>query len=268
MGSPWRRAVNWVRPRPSVCFYTFHRCASTLFADYLLRNIDGMTPIDYLSQIYHGHEPASLTFERRGHVYGPLRLTAGWAPALEPSRGLVASVERLRALVSTEEFVKDKTAMFLVRDPRDMLVSMYYSFGFSHGFSPVPEIRECQEQDRREIQGLTIDEFALTRVAHILAKFDEVERLSGACRRGVVLRYEDMIDKWDHFVDGLTRLLEIQPRVLKELYQRSRPREVEDVAAHRRSGRPGGFRAKLKPETIASLNVLLSRVLGRFRYDA
>ncbi len=170
--------------------------------------------------------------------------------------------------VSGSNFIREKIAIFLVRAPSDILVSAYYSFGYSHGFSVVKEIRERQEQQRSKIQSNSIDEYALASAHSILKNFETVDRLSNACTRSVVLKYEDMIDNWNYFVKELTKYVDIKQKVLSKIYVKSRPRKKVDESSHRRSGRPGGFRSKLKGETITVLNATFESVLERFQYDA
>lgn len=105
----------------TVYFYTFHKCASTLFNSYILKNIKGLQHVDYASQIYGGKKiNKKLNFRDKGFVYGPIRLSAD--PMSSVYRMLVAPT-------SGHEFIRDKIAIFVVRDPRDILVSAYYSFG-------------------------------------------------------------------------------------------------------------------------------------------
>jgi hypothetical protein len=241
----------------SVYFYTFHKCASVLFANYVLKNIVGLRHIDYANQIYQGKNAGKITFEKKGFVYGPIRLS---------TRSASTELEKLVGFASSIDFIQDKTAIFMIRDPRDILVSSYYSLGWSHQFSPVKEIRESQEQLRVKIQARTIDEYAAETTQRISDDFETVYNLSRACKRGVVIKYEDMVDDWDGFVKGLTKYIDIKPVVLAQIYKRSRPREHEDLTSHRRSGRTRGFEDKLKTETLESLNTTFKSVLERFQY--
>jgi hypothetical protein len=239
----------------SVYFYTFHKCASTLFSRYVLKNVQGLRHVDYAGEIFRGKKP-SIVFQPKGCIYGPIRLSARQH---EVYCSLVQPTSRL-------EFVKDKLAIFMVRDPRDILISAYYSFGYTHGFSPVQEIRNRQVEMRKELQSKTIDEYVLERAVSIRDNFETVSRLSQACERSVVLRYEDMIDNWELFASDLTKYITIKPAVLRQVYEKSRPREKEVLSSHRRSGQVGNFRLKLKPETIGSLDITFAAVLERFRY--
>ena len=251
----WRYRKNSYE---SVYFYTFHKCASSLFSGYVLRNIEGLRCVDYASQIYSGRKNDAVTFERNGFVYGPIRLSAN---PMSPV------YKRLVEPAIDSDFIRNKIAIFLVRDPRDILVSAYYSFGYTHGFSNVDEIKEVQEQRKIQIQSKTIDEYALEAAHGTLRNFETVDRLNKACTRSVVLKYEDMIENWDSFAKGLTKYINIKQQVLAQIYAQTRPREREDTKSHRRSGKPGGFRGKLKAETIAFLNTTFEAVLERFQYE-
>jgi len=242
----------------SVYFYTFHKCASTLFAGYLLQNIEGLRHVDYARQIFRGDRIDELTFNEHGFVYGPIRLS---------SKRTSPAYKQLVEPVSDIDFIRDRIAIFLVRDPRDIVVSAYYSFGYTHAFSPADEVRARQEELRNKIRGMSIDEYALESAGEMLANFETLDKLSKACRRSVVLRYEDMIGNWNCFVRDLTKYVEIKRPVLTQLYKKSRPRKKEHVLSHRRSGKPGGFRDRLKAETVAALNATFKAVLERYRYD-
>jgi len=60
-----------------VYFYTPHKCASGLFSDYLLKNVKGLRLVDYSDHFYNGVPVDDPTFEERGFVYGPIRLSTG-----------------------------------------------------------------------------------------------------------------------------------------------------------------------------------------------
>lgn len=256
LGEHLRRRIG-TGNRESVYFFTFHKCASSLFGGYVLKNVEGLRSVDLETRIYQGERLGRLRFEETGHIYGPLRLSTEAASPIHT---------QLTESVGREEFVQDKSAVFLVRDPRDILVSAYYSFGQSHGYSAVPEIQEMQKQRRSRIQTLSIDEYAVRNVDTVAGHFRTAAQLSRVCRTGTVLKYEDMIDDFDSFLERLTAVLTLKRGVAEEMYQRSRPKQREDTSSHRRSGRPGGFRCKLTDETIHYLNDALEDVLEEFRY--
>jgi hypothetical protein len=214
--------------------------------------------IDYEDRFYKGNPIECVIFKEKGCVYGPIRLSTGPASAI---------YSRLTEPASRTDFVRDKIAIFLIRDPRDILVSAYYSFGYTHGFSEVKEIQQQQRRLRELIRGKTIDDYALEVAASILNGFQIIDRLAQACEQGIVLKYEDMIDNWENFSSGLTKYLDISRKTLRHTYKRSRPLENEDETSHRRSGKPGAYKAKLLTPTVDSLNLILAPVLTRFHYE-
>jgi Sulfotransferase domain len=247
------------RQKPeSVFFYTFHKCASSLFGEYLLKHASGLRHCDYAARLYTGRLKRPVSFAARGYVYGPLRLSA---PEHSDER------ERVVAPASSRLFVRDRRCVFLVRDPRDILVSSYYSFGFTHPLSPVAEIREEQLRERAEIQSMTLEQYALSQAEERRRNFACLHDLYTACERGVLLRYEDMVEDFPRFADGLREYLKISTRVLQTLERRSRPKPQVDASQHRRSGQPGQFRGALSPEAISSLNEHLGYTLSLFGYE-
>nr|VFJ62240.1 MAG: hypothetical protein BECKDK2373C_GA0170839_10958 [Candidatus Kentron sp. DK] len=245
----------------SVYFYTFHKCASTLFSRYVLKNVDGLYNMDYASQISSGNRvwQKKLTFEERGFIYGPIRISANETTPVgkmlvKPTIG--------------HDFIRDKVALFLVRDPRDILISSYYSFGFTHGLSRVVELRKRQENRRKRICKQTLDEYVLQAAENQIKFFGILYDLSNACERSVILKYEDMVDDFDTFTEQLRRYVFIKDSVIHGIYERSRPRKIEDLTSHRRSGQVQGFRHKLEEGTIDALSRKLADTLSLFGYKA
>jgi hypothetical protein len=242
--------------KESVYFFTLHKCASTLFSDFALQRIEGLKHVDHMADIYAG-KPGPFQFEKRGHIYGPLRLSR---------RSVMPDYQHVIDKILTEGFMNNKNAIFFVRDPRDILVSQYHSFGFTHGFSPVPEIRLRQEKNKEKVLSRTLDEYAIWFAPRLKKSFELIYFLRSSCNRNVLLRYEDMVTNWDKFVKGLSKIIKMSPPDLSELHKRSRPRTKVDATAHRRDGTPGQFRTALKPETIKELNRILEEEIGGMGY--
>jgi hypothetical protein len=214
--------------------------------------------MDYADRIYNGYPVECVTFEENGFIYGPIRLSTG-----SPS----AIYSRFVEPASRIDFICDKIAIFLIRDPRDILVSSYYSFGYTHEFSTVKEIEEQQRQTRELIRDKTVDAFALEAANATLNHFHAIDRLAHACGRGIILKYEDMIYNWEKFSSGLTTYLDIGRRTLRHTYKLCRPLENESDTGHRRSGKPGAYKRKLLTSTVDALNIVFAPVLTRFHYE-
>jgi Sulfotransferase domain len=249
--------LPFLRPE-SVYFYTLHKCASSLFSDYVLKKVRRLRLVDYADRFYNGEPIEYVRFKEKGFIYGPIRLSTD-----PPS----AIYDRLIEPASRNDFIRHKRAIFLIRDPRDIIVSSYYSFGYTHEFSTVKEIKEQQRQARELIRGKTIDTFALEVANPTLNHFQIIERLSQACNRAIVLKYEDMIDNWEKFSSGLTTYLDIGRKTLRHTYKQTRPLENESETGFRRSGKPGAYKDKLLKSTVDALNRGFASVLTRFHYE-
>jgi hypothetical protein len=256
-------AIHYIKWLPekylheSIYFYTFHKCASTLFSGYVLKNVEGLRHVDYASKIYTGKMANNAVFNNKGFIYGPLRLS------LQPSS---KEFTLLVKYVSDTEFVKDKIAIFLIRDPRDILVSKYYSFRFTHGLSPVKKIRETQQRIRKDIQSKSINQYCIDEAPKTLDEFKTLRKLNQSCSRSVLLKYEDMIENWDLFSANLTKYIVLKEKKLAKIYGKTRPRSEENLTSHRRDGRPGDFRKKLREDTIKSLNKTFKDILEEYQY--
>jgi hypothetical protein len=245
-------------PPESVYFYTLHKCASSLFSDYVLKKVRRLRLVDYEDQFYKGEPVTCVAFKEKGFVYGPIRVSTDPASAIH---------SRLTALATRADFVRDKIGIFLIRDPRDIIVSSYYSFGYTHEFSTVKEIEERQRQGRQLIRNKTIDVFAREVASATLDHFQTIDRLAQTCGRGIVLKYEDMIHDWETFSAGLTKYLDIGRKTLRHTYKVSRPLENESETGFRRSGKPGAYKNKFSASTVEALNNAFASVLTRFQYE-
>jgi hypothetical protein len=250
----WRLGSN---SRDTVYFYTFHRCSSHFFSKYVLKNITDLHNIDYAKIIYRGKNIDNIVFEDKGIIYGPIRLSA--PPTSKEYTYLVQPLSDLC-------FIQNKIAIFLIRDPRDIVVSSYYSFAHTHGLSPDNAIRKKQKQHRKKLQLQTIDEYVLESAPIVHSHFVMLENISNACGQSVIIKYEDMIDNWEYFISGFTKFINIKQTILAEIYKQSRPLENEDNKSHRRSGKPNAFKDKLKIETVNSLNVTFKDTLEKYNY--
>jgi len=250
----------FIKKPESIYFYTFHKCASSFFDKYVFDNLIGLKKIDYVGKLYNLEGRRKFVLRPKGKIYGPLRLTITGRNSLLPDT-------KTNISFNNPEFIKDKLAIFMIRDPRDVLVSMYYSFGFSHPIFSEPKLEAVQIKRRRKIQNQTIDEFALDNVKILLNAYETLDKLKQSCKGCVVLKYEDMILNWDIFKKGLLKYLSIKDQVLEEIYSRTRPRKNEDINLHKRSGAVNQYKNKLKKQTIKKLNIIFKDILETYGYQ-
>ena len=150
--------------------------------------------------------------------------------------------------------------ILMVRDPRDILVSWYYSIAFSHSIPPITSNRhEEYIRKRKKAQEITIDEHVLSesdRVFNILNRY-QVDLLD-LYPHVYLTSYEKMTSNFEGWLKDLLVAceLEISSKTFQKLVEdnkQAQPKE-ENIYKHIRKGKPGDYLDKLQPETIEYLN--------------
>ena len=209
------------------------------------------------------------TFFRNGFTvqhWQPLDLT----PLVRPGNCYLGFRSFPETLAQTDAY-RDALKIFMFRDPRDALVSEYFSDAYSHAVpqkDAAGEGRDLFLKKREEAQNADIDAWVLDKVGGIRRT---LTAYAGALDdpRCLVLRYEDyifqkkrMIAKiLDHF--GWTVEL---PRLGKLLEEIDVVPDTEDKSRFVRKVVPGDHIAKLKPETVRRLNKRLDEVMRLYDY--
>lgn len=163
--------------------------------------------------------------------------------------------------------------VLVVRDPRDILVSKYFSRRFIHEV-PIEESGKQQRfLKRREIASkMEIDEFVLMEKEGVLQNFEKyTNQLIDKYTHIHVTSYEKMIGSFDVWLKELIEYceLEVDQSLFNELVSqqnRKKPKS-EDIYNHDRKGVHGDYLEKLKPETIGELNRYFDKYLNKFGYQ-
>ncbi len=162
-----------------------------------------------------------------------------------------------------------KKKILLIRDPRDMVISNYFSLGKSHVVPAAGAVRDELLTLRDEASAAGPDTFCLLDIDNFVSGFARYEHLLGTDIK--VYRYEDVIFNKEAWLSDMLTYLEIEAS--RELI-RSVAQENDVIPGEERPERhirqvyPGNFRKHLKNETIAKLNALLRPILQRYHYDA
>ncbi|HEY8697281.1 MAG TPA: hypothetical protein VIM02_06655 [Rhizomicrobium sp.] len=153
----------------------------------------------------------------------------------------------------------------LIRDPRDMIVSHYFSIKYSHTTAGLGVDHVLRERQR--LQTIDIDSWAMTQIRRIKREFLRYEALNGTALK--VCRYEDVILDKVKLLDDLCSQfgLDVSQADKKRIALAiDRRPEREDIYAHIRQVVPGDHRRKLKPSTIELLNHGLADILCKYDY--
>lgn len=159
--------------------------------------------------------------------------------------------------------------VLVVRDPRDIMISLYFSVRDSHAIPPAGELSEELRRHREAVRSMSLEQYVTGDAADwMLANFDRMAaRVCGAdC---LVVRYEDMVYRKRDFATRLNAHLGM--RVAKEHIGQAADRqdifpEHENPKRHIRRVTPGDFRQKLSQRAIASLTAKFAEPIERFGY--
>lgn len=245
-------------PQESIYFYSLHKAGTSLMT-HALRQASNLKHVDYETMIFDNKLVEKPVFYDHGHLYGVVRVIQPGTSPIYTSLG---------QYVSTPKFVKDKTIVCMVRDPRDILISLYYSLRNSHVASANPEIQKTFQAQRDLLQNTSLGEFTLERTAIILTRFQILHELSQSCKQKVILKYEDLVNNFEGFMAGFEQYINIPRERKQELYLASRPLQEEDHAAHKRSGKIGQYKEKLTPAMQQKITAIFRPMLELFGYDA
>jgi hypothetical protein len=169
--------------------------------------------------------------------------------------------------LSAPGIAKSKKVL-LIRDPRDILVSDYFSVAFSHTLPPRGKIRQEMLKLREFAKRVGVDEYCLSRIAFCKGEFEGYRQLLDGDIR--LYRYTDVIfekRKWladmltyfevavpERVIDAIAAELDVRP-------DRERPTE------HIRQVTPGNYRRHLNTATIDLINNEFAAILARYSYS-
>lgn len=167
--------------------------------------------------------------------------------------------------------IEQYRVVVMVRDPRDVLVSGYYSYAHSHALPPDEEKAEEFLEFRSLVQQMSVDEYARELGPDLYGRLQKYINLSWQMDDVCILKYEDMIADFPSWLDTLLAYCQFQisdslrASLLQEA-DRSKQKKKEDISSHRRQVTPGDHMRKLQPETINYLNDLFADITKQFQY--
>jgi len=160
--------------------------------------------------------------------------------------------------------------ILLVRDPRDMLVSLYFSMKYSH---VVPDVEEGEHPIRKQRAVLNNTDInqAVLNMAHAYRKYfkDYLEHLPTKTTR--VYRYEDVVFKKKEWIEDMLDFLGLtlpasKISAIADKYD-IRP-DREDPQKHVRQVTPGNYKSHLSKATVEKLDDLFGPIMHYFYYDS
>ena len=247
--------------QPSILHFSFNKAATQTIKKLLIDcgRLNGLTPALLHDYAFHHSMPFLDHLDRRQmQAYAHLFKPCGYLYTV--FGGMIEGIPEL------ERF----KVVLVVRDPRDILVSDYFSIAYSHAI-PDGEKKEVYLARREAALAASIDEHVLQNAERLRAVFQKYEEhLFPVCPGVHVARYEDMVEDFAPWLDALLAAcgLEINNTVRRQLiatHEARRPKG-ENIHKHLRKGMPGEHREKLQPATLERLNTIFELPLSRFNY--
>ncbi len=155
--------------------------------------------------------------------------------------------------------------ILLVRDPRDMLVSLYYSVAKSH---VVPRKNVGLLESRQKTASMSVDDFVLRRARLYLDNFHKYQQKLPVDTL-TTYRYEDVIYAKQAWLTDIVEKLSLpcdKATVKNVAKQFDIFPKAENQGKHIRQVHPGNYKTKLRPQTIESINEKLNEFLQRYDY--
>ena len=169
--------------------------------------------------------------------------------------------------------LEDYKVILATRDPRDILVSDYFSIAYSHS---VPSKGGSKHNSfiskRLAAQNATIDEYVISESERVYDIFSRYQILLLDRYKNVHLAtYEDMISNFEIWLNDLLEYCELDLsrefiQYLIEENEAKKPKK-EDITKHIRKGVAGDYKEKLQPETIQTLNNKFEPILRHYHYQ-
>lgn len=245
----------------SVIFFTTHKCAST----YLKKILNSIDKNSEYSHYDYGSLVGSLAkelgvdsdfetylnknykklFNLKGEIYGPQRMPLRF------------------------KNVNDYKIVFFLRDPRDVLVSAYYSFAFNHKIPDNSIIKKQMLDSREKYLVMGLDKYVISQVDEwVLPVYKEYIKIRNKSNEYLFLKYEDFTYDPLSFTKKIYEFLDLNVDLIDDnLIDQANPvqKKIEEDS-HQRSGKNKQWLDELKPETIRELNFKLEEVLNEWEF--
>ena len=243
----------------SILLWTTHKTASTFIGKVLkeFANNSNYKYFDYASSIWYMGDSFELEnpfiiesncpflFKDFGEIYGPLRT---------PFK------------ISQQN---NYTNIFIVRDPRDLLISNFYSKSFSHELPNTKFIKKEFINKRTKFIEKGIDQYCLEYVDKwIIPYFKNYQEMKDNCNGSEFLTYEYFLNSPSNFINKLSQYMNIKigKNTINKLTKKAtspfyRDLFINNNLSHFRSGKSRQFENEIRKETLNELNEKLKDIL-------
>ncbi len=240
----------------SIGFVTMHK-AGSVFVDQVLSQLTGpmgFEHVDLAFQAFQMGRSEHLYCVAQDYVLSQPRCYFG--PFRGPYIRKMRKLERLRLVAQ-------------VRDPRDCIVSLYYSLKYSHPAPASGPAKETYERNLSFIQTADFEAFVHKQARQYAVRMQVLLNVLERTQQSLLLRYENMVGAPLEWLSLLCKFLNIDmsPQISDWVNEEmSTIGLVEDLSRHKRQVLPGDFRRKLSASMQDHLTRMLRPHLDAFGY--
>ncbi len=274
--------------RPNIYVLCMHKGASTFVAAELFPSIAKLTDqyttynldrlfVDWFTQIKDeiGFEPTNdwKVISKRLELmfkYYPMPKTNGLIGRLYPNH-IPAVSQYLQ-----EEFPPRNAKVFVMRrDPRDALVSQYFSHAYSHNPKALETKTKNFGSQRSRIQEIGVktwlkDTLEDTRYGGVVSEFNSCIDILNSHKNVIDMPYELLINHPRRWLNRFVRAAKLEDIVTDQWYDEMEknltpPTEV-DKMKHKRRMRPGNWRQYFDDELKSMLDTQIGDRLVQYQY--
>ncbi len=166
--------------------------------------------------------------------------------------------------------------IFFLRDPRDLLVSDFYSKSISHEIPSNKFLKRKFLKQRKNSLEIGIDQFCLENSERLITLYKIYQEMKISCPDSYFLPYEYFFDNQSSFLKELCDLIKIPVEqefinfLTKKAISPFRKRNIysrQKTINHCRSGKNRQFENELKKETLEKINNKLCEVLTFWKFN-
>jgi hypothetical protein len=238
-------------PQTSIIFFTTQKCASRFVGSMLEQLAAG-------SSLLYADYDALVATTRPPAQQDPFK---GATAAFYPNGVLFGPIGSYRPIPNLEQF----KVLLQLRDPRDVLTSLYYSTAYSHAVISPKLIRR-----RKEAQTMDVDTYVLASIEEYVSIYTAYCEKLLPMKNVLFVRYEDMVTDFPRWLAAVSAHLGLDsnPTLLRQI-EKEADFSVgsEDKFSHRRQVTPGDHKRKLRPETIQAVTQAFAPALKTLGYS-
>lgn len=172
--------------------------------------------------------------------------------------------------LNDNKLINQRKKILLVRDPRDAIVSAYFSFAKSHTLPKSGKLLDDITKSRQLLRNIPLEDYALTKAVNVKKAFNIYHDNLSHNSLLKIYKYEDIIFDKYNWISEMVEFLGFSisnEQILSIANMHDILPSSEDENQHIRKVKPGDHIDKLSLECISRINKILADVLERYNYE-